>query len=449
MRIASSRFLGLFVSASLGVTACQQDGTGPSGSIGPEGGTVNTPDGVSITVPKGALLTGVAITIERSGETPAGALGPAFRFEPAGLSFQKPVQITLPYRPSANLPSDATERVFVTRVSGGGTIVGRVAAPGQVSTDTQSLSTFVAVKQISTPVAGQLDFPKGLAVNATHTYWTSGGVATQQAAGGVVMRAALDGGAPEVFASGQADPKHIALTSGYAYWTDGGSGPGVGDAGIMKAPLSGGAPTRIVPGSFPIDLAVNDQHVFWTDADLHTVNRANLDGSDAVVLAQTGDRPMVLALSTTHLYWLSSGARGGHTGAVMELPIDGGPSALALTLAMNQAEPSSLAVDATSVYWVNAGDGLVLSVPLGGGPATVLRHMSRPNAIAVDASSYYVGEVLPGLLVRYPKAGGTGDVRSSNEGHPNQLALDANNVYWVNDGASAYQGDVQVINKSP
>ena len=95
---------------------------------------------------------------------------------------------------------------------------------GQVQIQTNDLSTYVAVKQLSTPVAGQLDFPKGLAVNGTHTYWTSGGLATAKK-GGVIMRAPLGSGTPEMFASGQPNPKHIALSSAYAYWTDGGSGP--------------------------------------------------------------------------------------------------------------------------------------------------------------------------------------------------------------------------------
>ena len=89
------------------------------------------------------------------------------------------------------------------------------------------------------------------------------------------------------------------------------------------------------------------------------------------------------------------------------------------------------------------------SVPVGGGAIQVLRHMNRPTPSPWTRRPTTWATVLPGLIVRYPKAGGTGDVRSSNEGHPNQIALDVNNIFWVNDGASRYEGDVQVINKSP
>ncbi len=445
MDISSRLFLSFFVSVSLAAAGCQ-DGAGLSGTVGPAGGTVTSPDGASVEVPAGALDTEVPMTIVRSNETPGGALGPAFRFAPDAQVFKKPVRVFLPYTPSPNLPSDAVETVYLSHLGSTTLSPGTVSGRGQISADTTGLGTFVAVKQSSTSVAAEQDFPKGLAVNTTHTYWTSGGTAAQKAAGGVVMRAPLGSTAAEIFASGQADPKHIALSSAYAYWTDGGSGPSAGDAGIMKAPLAGGAPVRLIKASFPIDLAINASYVFWTDADLHTLNRANLDGSNATVLASTGDRPMALALDGSNVYWLSSGPKGGRSGAVMEVPIEGGAP---VTLASAQAEPASLAVDATRVFWVNAGDGLVQSASIGGGAMQMLRHMSRPNAIAVDATSYYVGEVLPGLVVRYPKASGTGEVRSSNEGHPNQLVLDANNVYWVNDGAAPFQGDVRVINKTP
>jgi hypothetical protein len=452
MSSSRSQLLGLFVSASFGMVACQGGGTmgSPGGTVGPSGGMVATPDGVTLEVPPGALSSEVAITVAIGDEAPAGALGSAYHFQPDGLTFSQPARITLPYTPNPGLPSDAIQPVFVLDLSAGAgstsPVLGTPTGPEKVQAQTPGLSTFVPVQQIAGTLGGQLDYPKGIAVNASHVYFSSGSLSSQPGAGGVVMRAPIAGGAPEIFASGQPDPKHLALDDTYVYWTDGGSGPTAGDAGIMKAPLAGGPPVRIARAGFPIDIAVNRQYVFWTDYDLHTINRAALDGSGPVALSSTGDQPMVLSIDAANVYWLSGGTHGGHDGAIMQAPIEGGP---AVTLAQDQAEPASLAVDGQSVYWVNAGDGLVQRVPIGGGTNEVLRHMTRPNAIAVDDTSYYVGEVLPGMIVSYPKAGGTGDVRSATESHPNQIVLDSKNIYWVNDGASDHQGDALLTTKSP
>jgi hypothetical protein len=439
--------LHLFLSTALFV------GCGPSGTtIGPSGGTVRGEGEVSVTIPAGALDDEVAISITRSPVTHPGALGPAFQFEPEGLVFKRPVQVTLPYTPSRNIPADAIEPVFVFRAPGGTdrfmSLGGTVIAPGQVQAETSGFSVYVAGKATPALVAGQQNYPKGIAVNSTHVYWTNHGMSSQQLTGdqGLVMRAPLGGGTPQVFASGQVDPKKIVLDNSNAYWTNGGSGPTAGDAGIMKASLSGGAPTRIVQARFPIDIAVNSHYVFWSDADLRTINRAKPNGAMPTVLAMTGARPEAIAIDSANVYWVCAGARGGADGVVMQVPIGGGT---AVTLASGQAEPGGLAVDGSHVYWVNRGDGKVQRVPIGGGQVQLLRQMTRPNAIAVDASYYYVGDILPGMVIRYPKAGGTGQVRSSNEGHPNDIVLDANNIYWVNDGVSKFLGNVQVINKSP
>ena len=65
---------------------------------------------------------------------------------------------------------------------------------------------------------------RGLAVDATHVYWTNA-----RTAEGLVMKVALDGGTPVMIASQQATPNSVAVDATSVYWTNGvpiGPGPG-------------------------------------------------------------------------------------------------------------------------------------------------------------------------------------------------------------------------------
>lgn len=79
---------------------------GRPGPIGPLGGSVDLADGARLVVPAGALGVEVALTVEKTSETPpvAGALSSLYRFGPEGTHFAVPVQIRLP-APTA--PGDA------------------------------------------------------------------------------------------------------------------------------------------------------------------------------------------------------------------------------------------------------------------------------------------------------------------------------------------------------
>lgn len=69
---------------------------------GPDGGTVQSSDGkASVNIPAGALAEETAITVKPSSDVPAGNIGPAYEFLPAGVNFLKPVTITISYEDSA------------------------------------------------------------------------------------------------------------------------------------------------------------------------------------------------------------------------------------------------------------------------------------------------------------------------------------------------------------
>lgn len=89
-----------------------------SGLIGPDGGTVDGPDGTRIVVPPGALAADATIGIARS-STGAPALpqitpvGQVYAFTPHGTTFAVPVTVTLPFA-SGSVPEGAVPILYKT-----------------------------------------------------------------------------------------------------------------------------------------------------------------------------------------------------------------------------------------------------------------------------------------------------------------------------------------------
>jgi len=91
----------LILAACAALTACGSKSGGegsppPAGvAVGPAGGTFDLGNGVTIVVPPGALAQETRITLTTA-TAPAAALSPMYQFRPEGLTFQKPITVTMP-----------------------------------------------------------------------------------------------------------------------------------------------------------------------------------------------------------------------------------------------------------------------------------------------------------------------------------------------------------------
>lgn len=85
--------------------------------VGVAGGSV-TSEGVTIEIPPGALAGDTHITISKSSQTAANAVGPVFDIGPDGTQFAKPVTLALPYDP-AKLASATPGEVMVETLTAG------------------------------------------------------------------------------------------------------------------------------------------------------------------------------------------------------------------------------------------------------------------------------------------------------------------------------------------
>jgi hypothetical protein len=133
-----------WVAALLLVGACQKhDQT--SAQIGATGGVVTGANGVSISVPQGALAGPAPITIEVSSETIPGSVGTVYKLGPEGQTFTAPVTVTLDFDPT-RLPQGKTAADLVVLTAPSGSIeFATLAAQSLDATHVQASTTHFSI----------------------------------------------------------------------------------------------------------------------------------------------------------------------------------------------------------------------------------------------------------------------------------------------------------------
>lgn len=118
--------------------------------VGVQGGTVETEDGVSLSVPFGALAEPTELTITTSTLEIDGALSPVYVFEPDGAVFARPLTVTLPH------PSAEPASVYWSRLGEPGfDAIGGTVANGTITATTGHFSqAYVGPKSTTRAVTG-------------------------------------------------------------------------------------------------------------------------------------------------------------------------------------------------------------------------------------------------------------------------------------------------------
>jgi hypothetical protein len=215
----------------------------------------------------------------------------------------------------------------------------------------------------------------GLAVGGGYLYWTA-----NQAIG----RASTDGcGANPAFVpvsgSAEQDPIDVAVDASHIYWTDGG-------VGIGRASLDGSAVNEnFLTGIQPVTVAVDANYIYWANqnAGVYSIGRANLNGTapnaSFIKLSAPAGR---LALDAEHIYWVNS---SGH--AIGRANLNGtSPDESFIAVTGSPGNPTGVAVDANYVYWSHDLDAIGRANLNGTGvSANFITSMTGVGGLAVDA----------------------------------------------------------------
>lgn len=107
---------------------------------------------------------------------------------------------------------------------------------------------------------------------------------------------------------------------------------------------TGDASLRLATGlTDPLDLAVDDSSVYWTDVTAGTINRVGKGGGAVTPIARDQATPARIAVDDSHVYW--SNFLGG---AVMRAPKGGG----AATVVSSAVQPIDVVLAGDSAYWI-------------------------------------------------------------------------------------------------
>jgi len=197
---------------------------------------------------------------------------------------------------------------------------------------------------------------------------------------------------PETVASNEPFPVDIALDDTHVYWPQ----DATSTSDIMRTPKEPGVATPVSSGHpFPHSIAVDADGVYFTTwVNNGTVTAAALDGTSTTPLATALKSPLGLALAGGRLFaTIQTG------GTLVSVSTAGGD---AQTLLTGLRKPSAVAADAAgTVFWCNDGDGTVEALLDGATTATRLGSYAGLRDIAVDQN--YVFVLTANDVVRIPK----------------------------------------------
>jgi hypothetical protein len=200
----------------------------------------------------------------------------------------------------------------------------------------------------------------------------------------------------------------------------------------------------------PHSLANDASYVYFTQPDRGTVSRASLSGGIPEVIASGQSAPTHIVVADGIVYWLNAGteAKSFADGSIMRMQRAVAPESLAL----GQNNAAALAADSRFIYWANAGtksklytDGAVMKLDLAAGilatPVPLATSRVHPRGVAVDAVNIYWveqgsgnwgsptadGQVLK--LALDASSGTLPTVLAKNLLAPMAITVDANSVY--------------------
>ena len=134
--------------------------------------------------------------------------------------------------------------------------------------------------------------PLGVAVDATHVFWSN-------KIGQSISARALSGGAATSIATGLSAPLDVVLDGSNVIFAD--------VTEIRSVPKQGGAVTPLVTGVLPSFMVADATHLYWTSSTAKRVERAPIAGGAIQVIAKEHSTLGRLALDADHVFFADEG----------------------------------------------------------------------------------------------------------------------------------------------
>jgi len=281
------------------------------------------------------------------------------------------------------------------------------------------------VTPVEVLIASQQFRAHAIAVDSTNVYWTDyDGM-------GTISKCATSGcaGSPVILAVAQQFPNSLALDDANVYWAN-------DDGTVMACAINGCAQTPTEIGAvtttqfyYAGSLTLEASQLYWATLDaVVTCPVSGCLGQPTPII--TGQKPTVIAVDQTTLYWTDVGDGGPSGGKIMTCAIAGCGNA-PLTIASSLPGPYAITLDTKNIYWTDGN--AVSSCSKASCASTIATLVSNETpsgpSILVDGSNLYwstAQNVMQCLGVTCPSGAA---VLAANQ-NPFVLAVDATSIYW-------------------
>jgi hypothetical protein len=280
----------------------------------------------------------------------------------------------------------------------------------------------------SNPIVDQIyqgdDMPTSLAIDLTHVYWTTS-KQFMPTVGRVRRRAKSGLGPIDEIASAQNEPLSVSLTINNIYWY---ATQGAGSR-IFTSPKTMAAPVELYTSPATLlALAASEQFVYWTDVS-DSIWRIDVDGGVPELLVAGQYNPGAIAVDSAGIYWVSRGDVGDANGEVKRANLNG---TNVMLLADLQEFPLAITSDVLNVYWTTL-DGAVRTAPKDGSFVfTNVQPVGGPpcNDLTVHGTQIYYSRADALLRVQIGTMDGAAIVFGLDD--VQKVRVDADEIFFTN-----------------